>query len=144
VSDVLIDDRLLGAFLRTQRVRGLPRLAALHTTGLWYFRLCRAYFGADAPGALSRPFASLPRSLRLRAESRLLELPEAIGLLDLRSLAVAMARHQREHPTLNLLALEALAAAETLGADVYAGSRSPGLEAALEGAGRRYVVVDVG
>lgn len=141
MSDVLVDDRLLGALLRHERVRGLRSRAKFHTTGYWYFRLCSAYFASDAAGVLSRPFRGLPEDRRAQAEAQLLELPDSIGLLSLRTLAPTMGNLRRSHPTLNVLALEALAAAATLEADVFASAHSPQLEAALSKEGRRYTIL---
>jgi hypothetical protein len=141
VSDVLVDDRLLGALLREEMVRGLPQQATVHTTGYWYVRMCRAYFAGDTPGSLSGPFRGLSHDRRVKAQARVLELPQHIGLIDLRTLAPSMGRLWREHPRLNLLAIEVLAAASSIGADVFAGARSPELEAALSGVGLRYVIL---
>lgn len=64
------------------------------TRGLrrWYVRLCQAVIRADSglsragPGALSRPFNDLSDELRSAAVTKVLELPECIGLMSWRSL----------------------------------------------------------
>jgi hypothetical protein len=126
----LIDDQGLSAVLRD----GVPSDAGvdLFTTGCWYVRLCQAVLGAsDRPGVLSGPFEGLPSSLRSRAVRSVIELPDTIGLLSLRELAPRMGTLRKDHD-LNLLALEALAAASELRATVQLSTSSPLLEAALD------------
>lgn len=131
----LVDDRLLGAVLR-----GEPSPepgTAIFTTGYWYVRLCQAVLGAsDRPGALSGPFEALPAEERDRAMQALLELPEPIGLVSLRELAPLIGQLRRHHQ-LNILGLEALAAARYLDADVYLSAPSPRLQDALALVGLR-------
>ncbi len=130
----LIDDQLLGSVLR-----GTPsprRNASTYTTGYFYVRLCRAVFGSsEATGVLSAPFASLPGELHARAMRSLLELPEGIGLLSLRQLAPVIGQLRSRHD-LNILAMEALAAAVSLEADVFLSAPSPRLEDSLWREGR--------
>lgn len=59
-----------------------------------------------------------------------MQLPDSIGLLNLRELAPEMGQLRRRH-SLNLLGMEALAAAEHLDADVFLSAASPQLQAAL-------------
>ncbi|MBI2704361.1 MAG: hypothetical protein HYX32_03590 [Actinobacteria bacterium] len=126
----LIDDQLLGAVLRGKAPRALAS-KDLFTTGYWYVRLCQAVLGADErTGALSRPFAELPDSMRERALNAVLELPAEIGLISLRELGPTIAQW-RQHHELNILSIEALAAATLLRANVYLSAASPQLEAAL-------------
>jgi hypothetical protein len=125
----LIDDQLLGAVLR-----GSPppqRDVPLYTTGYFYVRLCQAVLASStAAGVLSSPFNSLPHELRERATSALLELPEEIGLVSLRELGPVIGQLRVRHD-LNILGMEALAAAVYLEADVYLSASSPRLEEAL-------------
>jgi hypothetical protein len=131
MSVALIDDQLLGAVLRG-RVPDVLASRQLYTTGYWYVRLCQAALGAQqAPGVLSRLFAELPPSLRERALKALLDLPDDIGLLSLRDLAPTIAQLRQDH-RLNILGIEAVAAATRLGADVFLSASSPLLESALE------------
>ncbi len=65
----------------------------------------------------------------------LLELPDSIGLLSLRELAPLIGQQRQRHD-LNILGMEALAAAIQLSADVYLSTGSPRLEAALQAEGR--------
>lgn len=127
---VLVDDQHLGAILRGQLAHGL-RSAHLYTTGYWYVRLCQAVLGAEErTSVLSRPFAELPEHLRERALGALLELPAEIGLASLRDLAPTIARLRPRHQ-LNILGMEALAAAVRLEATVRLSASSPLLERAL-------------
>jgi hypothetical protein len=135
----LVDDQLLGSILRGGKAP--HRRAEVYTTGLWYVRLCQAVLGAaEHPGALSRPFNALPTARRERALQSLLELPESIGLLSLRELAPRIGHLRRRHE-LNVLGIEALAAALHLEATVYLSAPSPRLEAALTSEGQRVTVV---
>jgi hypothetical protein len=84
---------------------------------------------------LSGPFADLPDELRERAVAAVIELPDAVGLVSLRELGPVIGRLRRRHP-LNILGMEALAAATYLSADVYLSAPSPRLQQALEVEGR--------
>jgi hypothetical protein len=135
----LVDDQLLSRILRG----GSPpkRRAPLFTTGSWYVRLCQAVLGAaERPGVLSGPFAALPPRARACATQALLELPDTVGLLSLRDLGPGIGRLRQRHD-LNILSLEALAAAVHLEAEVYLSAESPRLEAALHAEGRRATIV---
>ena len=78
-----------------------------------------------------------PRDQAIR---KLLELPDEIGLVSLRTLGPLMARHRRRH-RLNALGTEALAAAAHLGAGVFLSVPSPRLEDALRAEGLHVEVV---
>jgi hypothetical protein len=130
VRPALIDDQLLSAVLRHKTPPALRR-RQLYTTGYWFVRLCQAALGTPSqPGVLSTPFAALPAPLRDRAMTALMELPESIGLVSLRQLAPAIST-LRQHHQLNILAIEALAAAKHLDADVFLSTNSPRLETSL-------------
>ena len=130
----LIDDQRLGTILRGDEPPAAR--AAVFTTGCWYARLCQAVLRAsDRTGVLSGPFAALPDDARQRAIRGLLELPDEIGLLSLRDLGPLMGQLRNRHD-LNILGIEALAAAVTLEADVFLSASSPRLEAALQLEGR--------
>lgn len=131
----LIDDQHLSAVLRGKPARALRR-AELYTTGYWYVRLCQAVFGAPpVAGVLSGPFVDLPADLRLRAIAAVMELPPSIGLVSLRDLGPVMGQLRRVH-NLNVLGIEALAAATHLEANVFLSAPSPQLQAALAKVGR--------
>ena len=126
----LIDDQLLGQVLRGRTPRSLAA-KELYTTGYWYVRLCQAVLGAnERTGVLSRPFAELAPGLRDKAVRAILDLPDSIGLLSLRELGPTIAQ-LRQHHQLNILGIEALAAASHLGAQVFLSAPSPMLEVAL-------------
>ncbi len=129
----IVDDQQLGMALRDGL---LPGAGELFTTGLWYVRLCQAALGASGrPGVLSSPFAALPANARDRAIEALLELPDGIGLVSLRDLAPVIGRLRQRHQ-LNILGMEALAAAVHLEAAVQISASSPRLQHALEIEGR--------
>jgi hypothetical protein len=135
----LLDDQLLGRVLRGDDP---PRPdIEIYTTGYWYVRLCQAVLsGSERAGILSGPFASLPHDVRARAIERLLELPASIGLLSLRELGPLIAQLRARHD-LNILAMEALAAASRLEAEVFLSARSPRLLDALRAEGRTATVI---
>jgi hypothetical protein len=114
---VVVDDRLLIEELLVGLPRG-ERDLALHTTAYWYYRACRAAV-AGAGGHLSGPFAQLAVPEQEVAILSLLELRDDIGLPDPRATIPVMADIARRHPRLNLLNLEAAAAARVLGATVW-------------------------
>jgi hypothetical protein len=131
VTIALLDDQALSTVLRGSTPRSLRRFD-LATTGCWYVRLCQAVLGTDdLDGVLSGPFARVPEGLRDRALAALLELPSDINLISLRHLGSEIGRLRRAH-ALNLLAIEALAAAIHLNAVVVLSVPSPRLQAALE------------
>jgi hypothetical protein len=114
---VLLDDRLLVEELLVGLDRGRRR-PSLFTTSYWYYRACRAAV-IGAGGHLSGPFERLGAEEQERAILSLLELREDIGLPDARVTVPVMADLARRHPQLNLLNLEAAAAALVLGAEVW-------------------------
>ena len=145
MTATLVDDHLLGRLL-TDSLTAADRRALgrsdVFTTGCWYYRLCHAVRSDVVVGSLSGPFEGLPPVVRAAAASALVDLPDSIGLRSLRTLAPRMADLVERHP-LNLISLEALAAATDLGATVVLDSsnRSPTLLAALEATGIRCRVV---
>ena len=129
----LVDDQLLSAVLRGDAPPNDD--ARVFTTGCWYVRLCQAVLTATSPpGTLSGPFLDLPEPTRARAIDALLVLPDEIGLVSLRDLGPTIG-HLRSRHQLNILGMEALAAATHLGAHVHLSVTSPRLEAALEAEG---------
>lgn len=129
---LLVDDQLLSVVLRGEQLpSSLVVGDELYTTGYWYVRLCQAALGvADRRGSLSGPFAALPAGRQEQALAAVLELPDEVGLLSLRQLAPLIGRLRARHQ-LNILGMEALAAAVELNARVALSSTSPRLEAAL-------------
>jgi hypothetical protein len=114
---VVLDDRLLIEELLVGLQRGRRR-PSMFTTSCWYYRACRAAV-AGAGGHLSGPFEQLAASEQEQAILSLLELREDIALPDPRATVPAMADTSRRHAHLNLLNLEAVAAARLLSASVW-------------------------
>jgi hypothetical protein len=143
-ATVLLDDRLLIEELVVGLDRGRRR-PNLYTTAYWYYRACRAAV-AGAGGHLSGPFEQLEAPEQERAILSLLELRDDIGLPDPRSTVPGMAQIASSHPQLNLLNLEAAAAARTLGAEVWLSppAASGVLPAVLDASGLGWRLVDVG
>jgi hypothetical protein len=139
---LVIDDQLLSIVLRGERLPGqLDSSGPIFTTGYWYVRLCQAALGVvDGPGALSRPFEAFPPDRRERALAAVLELPDEIGLISLRELGPVIAQLRARYQ-LNILSIEAVAAAVHLDATVALSTSSPRLEAALAAEGRAVQVI---
>lgn len=138
---VVLDDRLL----IEQLLVGLdPGDVALYTTTYWYCRACRAAV-SGAGGQLSGPFERLDRDQQELAILSLLDLPEEIGLPEPRATVPAMAHAARRHPRLNLLNLEAVAAAATLDAAIWLSSPAAAgvLPAVLDAEGLSWTTITV-
>lgn len=138
----LVDDKVLSGLLQGRTAPQLHPDQAVYTTGCWYVRLCQAALSPTVSGVLSGTFTELPPRLRSRAMESLLELPAEIGLVSMRALAPLIGQLRRRHRKLNLLSIEALAAALHLGAEVCLGTPSPPLQAALIAEGRQVVILD--
>lgn len=117
LTTVLIDDRLLVEELLVG-LRWGRRSPSIYTTSYWYYRACRAAV-AGAGGHLSGPFELVPLEQQETAILSLLELREDIGLPDPRAAVPVMARLAARHTKLNVLNLEAVAAASVLDAEVW-------------------------
>lgn len=114
---LVIDDHLLLRVLLDDEPPSLrPRGAELFTTGLWYHRLSRALSDETVVGTMSSSLVAVSEELAQAAIASVIELPEPIGLLSLRTLAWPMAELVTRGARLNLLSLEALAAADHLDA----------------------------
>ena len=142
---VVVDDHVLMACLALSEpamARQARRRGRLFTSGLWYHRLCRALSRPGATGRLSARLAGFPPAETGRLLGNCRYLPEAVRLVSLRELGWPMAEIVGEH-RLNLMHLEALAAARLLDATicVWEGDRSPQLEAAAETVGVAMVAV---
>lgn len=110
---VVVDDHLLLRILLNDEPASLrPTGARVLTTGLWYHRLSRALCNRTVAGTLSRRLGRADPSIGAAAVRAVTALPETIGLLSLRDLAWPMARLLDDDVRLNLISLEALAAAE--------------------------------
>lgn len=143
-EQAILDDRLLIEELLV----GLPRTrrpVELHTTSYWYYRACRAAV-LGSGGHLSGPFERLGEALQQRAVLSLLDLRDDIALPDPRATVPIMVDTAARHPRLNLLNLEATAAAQLLGATIWLSEPSAAglLPSALDTEGIPWAVITVG
>jgi hypothetical protein len=119
LSVVLVDDHLLLRVLLHDEPPTLrPAGAAIATTGLWYHRLCRALTGDAVVGPLSRRLGAVTDRTAAGVLNAVIDLPDTIQLVSLRTLGWPMGQLVHAGARLNLLSLEALAAARNLGADM--------------------------
>jgi len=142
---LVVDDHLLLRMLLEDEPATLrPDGARVVTTGLWYHRLCRAVGNPRVGGALSRRVGRASPSVGAAAVRSATALPDTVGLLSLRELAWPMARLLDDGVRLNLLSLEALAAAEHLDAELCLANvdENPQLLAAARGRGRPTRLID--
>lgn len=137
-TTLLVDDHLLLRILLDDEPPSLrPAGAMIATTGLWYHRLCRALMGQAVVGSMSRRLGAVDQHLAARAVAAVIDLPATIELLSLRTLGWPMGQLVSERTRLNLLSLEALAAARHLEAEVClaAADDNPPLQAAASALG---------
>lgn len=119
MSIVLVDDHLLLRVLLGDEPPDLrPPGTAIATTGLWYHRLCRALRGHDVVGSMSRRLGAVGDDVAARVLASVIELPETVELVSLRTLGWGMAELIHGGARLNLLSLEALTAARDLSAEI--------------------------
>ncbi len=119
VEEILVDDHLLLRILLNDQPAALGiGVARISTTGLWYHRLCRALTNSTVSGVLSRSLGSADPTLGTSATRAVVALPDTINLISMRELAWPMAQLLSGGVRLNLMSLEALAAAEQLGAEI--------------------------
>jgi hypothetical protein len=133
---LLVDDRLLLSILiddRSAELKAVMKRRPVYTTGHWYYRLCHAIRSTEITGALSGALQRAPLDIQQRVTQSLIRLPEDVGLVSFRDLAPTMASLSLIH-RLNVLSLEALAAAIQLPAEVLISSTgvNPTLMTALE------------
>ena len=115
----MVDDHLLLQVLLGDEPADLrPPGARIFTTGLWYHRLCRAVAHGAVSGAMTRLLGRAAPAVAAAAVRDVTGLPDHVGLLSLRELSWPMAGLLAEGAGLNLLSLEALAAAVRLGAEL--------------------------
>jgi hypothetical protein len=119
VNVALIDDHLLLRILLDDEPSALRHAGvAIATTGLWYHRLCRALADQTVVGSMSRRLGTADDTVAASVLGAVIELPDTIELVSLRHLGWPMGELVRAGARLNLLSLEALAAARQLSADV--------------------------
>lgn len=116
---MVVDDHLLLRVLLGDEPSDLRRAGGrLVTTGLWYHRLCRALGDTTVVGSMSRVLGGVDdRAARTAVES-VVDLPDWIELVSLRALGWPMADLVAHGAQVNLLSLEALAAARHLDAAI--------------------------
>ena len=116
---ILVDDHLLLRILLGDEPHSLrPKASAIATTGLWYHRLCRALSDQTVVGSMSRRLGGVEDSVAESVLGAVIELPDTIQLLSLRTLSWPMGQLIGSGARLNLLSLEALAAAQHLTAEI--------------------------
>ncbi len=119
MSIVLVDDHLLLQILLGDEPDSLrPKAASIATTGLWYHRLCRALCDHTVVGSMSRQLGGVEDTVAESVVGAVIELPDTIQLLSLRTLSWPMGQLIGSGRRLNLLSLEALAAARHLTAEI--------------------------
>jgi hypothetical protein len=124
LSTVLLDDHLLLRVLLDDEPPTLrPGGATIATTGLWYHRLCRALADDTIIGSMSRRLGAVDDAVATDVVGAVIELPDTVELVSLRELAWPMAELVHTGVRLNLLSLEALAAARQLGAEICLAER---------------------
>lgn len=118
-NGVLVDDHVLLRMLLGEEPRELrPRGGIVATTGLWYHRLCRALADQAVVGSMSRQLGDVSPEIAASVIATVIELPASIELVSLRTLGWPMGELIRDGARLNLLSLEALAAARYLDAEI--------------------------
>lgn len=124
MSVALVDDHLLLRLLLGDEPSDLRSPGtAIATTGLWYHRLCRALADQTVVGSMSRLLGGVDADVAARVLASVIELPEPIQLVSLRTLGWPMADVIRSGARLNLLSLEALTAARHLSAEICLAER---------------------
>jgi hypothetical protein len=115
----VVDDHLLLRILLDDEPKELrPSGGRIFTTGLWYHRLCRSVGDRTVVGGFSRALGRAAPVVAAGAIGAITRLPDSIDLVSLRDLAWPMARLLDDGVRLNLMSLEALSAAEYLGAEL--------------------------
>ena len=137
----LLDDHLLRDLLAHNVSPDLSEVLDRQdaaTTNLYLYRLSRSVVSAPG-GALT---GSWPSQQRRELGRRLLELPESVQVVPMRTIAYRMAEIADTHRVSNLGA-EAAAAAEYLNAALYVweGDDGPGIRTAVTAVGAPYRTV---
>lgn len=112
---LLVDDHLL---LQDEPAELRAKGVVIATTGLWYHRPCRAVSDQAVVGSMSRRLGDVDSTVAADAIVAVIQLPESIELLSLRSLGWAMSTLVHPGVRLNRLSLEALATARHLSAEI--------------------------
>lgn len=119
MNAVLVDDHLLLRVLLDDEPTDLRSAGtAIATTGLWYHRLYRALADSAVVGSISRRLGAVDDDVAAGVLASVIALPETVDLVSMRTLGWPMAELLRAGARLNLLSLEALAAARHLFAEI--------------------------
>lgn len=119
MSVVLVDDHLLLRILLGDEPDSLrPEASSVATTGLWYHRLCRALSDHAVVGSMSRRLGGIDDTAAESVLGAIIELPDTIQMLSLRTLSWPMGQLIGSGVRLNLLSLEAVVAARHLTAEI--------------------------
>jgi hypothetical protein len=119
LSIILLDDHLLLRLLLGDEPMDLRSAGtAIATTGLWYHRLCRALSDDRVVGSLSRRLGAVDDKVAAGVLSSVVALPDTVEMPSFRTLGWPMAELIHAGARLNLLSLEALAAARHLSAEI--------------------------
>ena len=115
----LVDDHILLRILLDDEPEGLrPTGGVIATTGLWYHRLCRALSDQAIVGSMSRRLGGVDAAVAADVIAAVIDLPPTIELVSLRMLGWPMGELVHGGARLNLLSLEAVAAAHYLDAEI--------------------------
>jgi hypothetical protein len=134
---ILVDDHFIAHRLAAGGLgSGTTPPPTVATTCSWWWRLSAALAGTRS-GAISAHFGALDPSQRSALGRTVAGLPERIVILDLRELIPAMAVLSAQHD-LNLLAAEAVVAAEVLGAEFVLRQDTPKIRETADARGVRY------
>ncbi len=132
MASVVVDDHLLRDILAGERTLDLGGLApdGVATTGLWLFRLCSSLADPEVAGKLAALVSGLPADVQDRFLAQITALPDEIEVVPMRDLSWSMAqlqhRHRSEGRGMSALMVEALAAADRLGAGIAVSTHDVG------------------
>ncbi len=141
MNRAVLDDHLLRDLLADEVGDDLAALLASHdaaTTNLYYLRLCRSVVSASG-GQLT---GGWPTERRRQLGRSLVELPDQIEIVPMRSLAFRMAE-LADAQRVSTLGAEAVAASEHLDAPlcVWDGDDGPGIRAAMSEVAPEYLTI---
>ena len=134
----LLDDHLLRDLLAQNMSPDLDQVLDQEepaTTNLYLYQLAKSAVSARG-GALT---GSWPSEHRRELGRRLIELPESVQIIPMRTISYRMAEIADAH-RISTLGAEAAAAAEHLSAALYVreGDDGPGIRSVVTGVGARY------
>jgi len=146
---IVLDDHLVRDFVAGELPTSLASADSdLATTNLWLFRLAGALARGGLGGSLSGRVKGLEADDVARFRRELAEQIEIFTVVPMQQIVWSMADLQQRHRDggrrLSAAMVEALAAAEILGATIAVaeGDVGPGLQAAAEADGVAFMVVE--